>query len=210
MLRRRSKKLFLILGLFLLLLITGRIAYVNFTAYHFKETIYPINEWVPLDGDFFYTSAENTEGYFVRVSDAEILSYEEFMRKFGFTPDYLSNDSQKDVVLVRVDFKNIDNSDGGIFIRDYNILNASFSAYYAKSDLYMQLANPNFDTSAEGITLLPGTEATLNLVYTTVSRADGVTFLEEHRGDDSIVMYLNISLYPTKKMIALHLDASNL
>lgn len=205
MLRQRSKKLFCILGLLLFLCATGRIVYLNCTAYHFASSVYPIQEWVPLDGDFFYTSAENTQGYSVRVSDAEILSYAEFMRKFGFSPDYLSDDSQKDVILVQVDFKNTDNTDGGIFIRDFNIVNDSCSAYYSKSDLYMQLANPNFDTSAEGITLLPGTESTLNLVYTTVSRADGVTFLEEHRRDDSLVMYLNISLYPTKKMIALPL-----
>lgn len=210
MLRRHSKTICLLLGFLLLLFVTGRIVYVNGTAYRFKETVYPMEEWVPLDGDFFYTSNEDTDGYFVRVSDAEILPYEAFMQKFGFSPDYLAADSQKDVVLVRVDFKNVDNTSGGVFIRDYTILNASLSAYYAKSDLYMQLANPGFDTSSEGITVLPGTEASLNLVYTTVARADGVTFLEEHAGQDPIVMYLNISLYPTRKMVELRLDASKL
>ena len=62
---------------------------MNATATRFQEMSYPQGEWVPWRGIFFYTSLENTDGYFVRVSSAEAMTYEEFLERFEKPLDYL-------------------------------------------------------------------------------------------------------------------------
>ena len=178
-----------------------RIWYVNATAYSFETQEYGIGEWIPLNGDFFYSKEENTNGYSVRVREAEVVRYEDFMQRFGKPVDYLAENTQHDVVLLTVDFKNENNTDGGVFIRDFNLLNEAQSAYFNKSEIYMKIANPDLNSKADGISVMPGTEASLYMVYPTSSRADGVTYLEEQAGKEQIVMYLNVSLYPVKKCV---------
>lgn len=181
--------------------IVGRICWVNATAYDFQEEVFQQGEWVPLEGDFFYSSEEYTEGYSVRVSLAEALPYEKFMERFGKPVDYLGEQSRYDVILLKVDFKNDGNTQGGVFIRDFNLKNEARSEYFNPSADYMAIANPEFDPSTEGIRIQPGTEVSLYFVYDTLARADGVTYLEEQQTKNSLTMLLNVSLYPVNKMI---------
>ena len=181
---RVSKTLSVILLSVALVLCAWRIWYVNATAY-----------------SFFYSKEENTNGYSVRVREAEVVRYEDFMQRFGKPVDYLAENTQHDVVLLTVDFKNENNTDGGVFIRDFNLLNEAQSAYFNKSEIYMKIANPDLNSKADGISVMPGTEASLYMVYPTSGRADGVTYLEEQAGKEQIVMYLNVSLYPVKKCV---------
>ena len=162
---RVSKTLSVILLSVALVLCAWRIWYVNATAYSFETQEYGIGEWIPLNGDFFYSKEENTNGYSVRVREAEVVRYEDFMQ------------------------------------RDFNLLNEAQSAYFNKSEIYMKIANPDLNSKADGISVMPGTEASLYMVYPTSGRADGVTYLEEQAGKEQIVMYLNVSLYPVKKCV---------
>ena len=171
---RVSKTLSVILLSVALVLCAWRIWYVNATAYSFETQEYGIGEWIPLNGDFFYSKEENTNGYSVRVREAEVVRYEDFMQQFGKPVDYLAENTQHDVVLLTVDFKN---------------------------EIYMKIANPDLNSKADGISVMPGTEASLYMVYPTSGRADGVTYLEEQAGKEQIVMYLNVSLYPVKKCV---------
>lgn len=138
---RVSKTLSVILLSVALVLCAWRIWYVNATAYSFETQEYGIGEWIPLNGDFFYSKEENTNGYSVRVREAEVVRYEDFMQQFGKPVDYLAENTQHDVVLLTVDFKNENNTDGGVFIRDFNLLNEAQSAYFNKSEIYMKIAN---------------------------------------------------------------------
>lgn len=197
----------IILGVALLVTagLAGRIVFLNAAAYKFQEEIYSQNQWVPLDGNFFYESTEYTEGYSVRVSSAEALSYEEFMERFHKPLDYLGEASRHDVILLKVDFKNENNTQGGVYIRDFNLKNQSLSQYFNTSATYMGIANPEFDPYTEGIRVKPGTEASLYFVYDTLVRADRITYLDQVRGKDSVTMFLNISLYPINQMIQLEI-----
>lgn len=197
----KRKGIRLALAAVLFCVITGRICWVNAVAYDFQEEVFQQGEWVPLEGDFFYSSEEHTEGYSVRVSRAEALPYEKFMERFGKPVDYLGEESRYDVILLKVDFKNDGNTQGGIFIRDFNLKNEARSEYFNPSTDYMVIGNPEFEPSTEGIRVQPGTEASLYFVYDTLARADRVTYLEEQRTKDSLTMLLNVSLYPVNKMI---------
>ena len=116
--------------LLVLCLVVGRVVAVNATATRFQEMSYPQGEWVPLEGDFFYTSLENTDGYFVRVSSAEAMTYEEFLERFEKPLDYLGEESRHDVIVLKVDFKNQDNTQGGVLIRDLNLVNSARSRVF--------------------------------------------------------------------------------
>lgn len=80
---RVSKTLSVILLSVALVLCAWRIWYVNATAYSFETQEYGIGEWIPLNGDFFYSKGENTNGYSVRVREAEVVRYEDFMQRFA-------------------------------------------------------------------------------------------------------------------------------
>ncbi len=209
---KQNKKKLLVIGVSAVLLLAAviRIFYVNASAYQFPEQVYPMGEWAPLNGDFFFSEDEGTENYSVRVSSAEALPYAKFMERFGKEKDYLAEDSQHDVILLKVDFKNAGQEQGGVFIRDFNILNEYRSALYNTSADYMKIANPNFDPNQWGLSVRPNTKASLWFVYTTVARADHITFLDEQDKKDTLKMFLNVSLYPTKKTIELDIDISSL
>lgn len=198
---RKKRRRILWTAAVLLVVLVGRILWVNLHAAAFPQNVFSLGQWVPLEGDFFYTSLENTDGYFVRVSSAEAMTYEEFLERFEKPLDYLGEESRHNVIVLKVDFKNQDNTQGGVLIRDLNLVNSARSQYFNPSVNYMAIANPDFDPYTEGIKIQPGTEASLFFVYDTVSRADKVTYLEQQAGKESLTMFLNVSLYPVHKMV---------
>ena len=198
---RKKRRRILWTAAVLLVVLVGRILWVNLHAAAFPQKVFSPGQWVPLEGDFFYTSLENTDGYFVRVSSAEAMTYEEFLERFEKPLDYLGEESRHDVIVLKVDFKNQDNTQGGVLIRDLNLVNSARSQSFNPSVNYMAIANPDFDPYTEGIKIQPGTEASLFFVYDTVSRADKVTYLEQQAGKESLTMFLNVSLYPVRKMV---------
>lgn len=196
-----KKRIVCLVTALLTILLAVQIVSVNATAYSFQEQVFPLGEWVPLEGDFFYSNQEHTEGYSVRVSSAEVMTYRGFVNRFHKPFDYFGKDSRYDVVVLKVDFKNDGNTQGGVSIRDFTLKNEFRSQYFNTSTHYMAIANPGVDPAAEGIRIRPGTEASLYLVYDTLARADRVTYLEEHKDADSLTFLLNVSLYPVNKMI---------
>lgn len=189
-----------------------RIWYINANAFSIQEKIYQVGEWVPLEGDFFWSEEEGTEDYSIRVSSAEVLSYESFMERFEKPADYLAESDQHDVVLLKLDFKNNGKEQGSVFTREMNLLSDSRSEYHGKTDVYMDIANPNFSSKSFGLSVRPGTEASLYFVYTTASRADHVSLLDEQKekGAENVKMYLILSQYPAQKLVEMDLDLSGL
>lgn len=139
----------------LLIIIAIRIWAVNASAFSFSEEVYQVGEWVPLDGDFFYSKSEGTKDYYVRVSSAEVLSYKSFMSRFNKKEDYLASKSQHDVIMLRIDFRNDGDIQGGVFIRDSNLLNQFQSSIYNKDDEYMKIANDTYAPDMFGVSVKP-------------------------------------------------------
>lgn len=190
------------------ILVAVRIWYVNSKAYKFVTEEYSIGEWIPLEGNYFIDmDAENNDGYSVRISKAEVLPYEEFMSRFGKTADYLADYSRYDVILLTVDIKNEDNENGGVFIRDMNILTKSRSAYYNKNTDYMKIANPNISKTMDGVRVKPGTESTMYFVYPTDGQVDNITYLSalQKKNVKNFTMYVDVTRYPIKKTVRLDL-----
>lgn len=64
--------------------IVARVGYVNATAVPVPQVIrYPMGEWVELDGAFISTSSlEQTEGYALRVTDAQVISPRSYIERY--------------------------------------------------------------------------------------------------------------------------------
>lgn len=197
----------------LLALATGiRICHINAAAFSIREKINQPGEWVPLEGDFFWSEDERMDDYSIRVSSAEVLPYEAFMERFGKPADYLAESTQHDVILLKLDFKNAGEEQGSVFTREMNLLNESRSEYHSKTDVYMDIVNPNFSSKSFGLSVRPGTEASLYFVYATTARADLVSYLDEQREKEikKMKMYLILSQYPAQKLVEMDLDLSGL
>ncbi len=193
-----------------LAVVIGRIVSVNASAFSMETEIYQVGDWVPLSGSFFYSAQEHTDGYSIQVESAEALRYETFMERFDRAPDYLAENSRQDVILLKLNVKNENNTDGGIFIRDFWLSNEYRSAYFCRDDIYMAIANPQHEQVPDGVRVRPGTEASFYIVYTTIGRADGVTYLEEISGREDVKMSLDVSLYPVRKNVKMRIELSDI
>ena len=209
-----SKKIIcIILAIALTLFCAYRIWYVNSKAYQFSLEVYSVGEWVSMDGNYFNSDAEKTDGYSVRVSSAEVLTYEQFMERFGKDTDYLAEASQYDVVLLKIDFKNdSDSTDGGVYVMEYNLFTETRARFFNKSNDYMKIANTDLPKNLIGVNCQPGTEASMYFVYTTDGRADFVSYLQEleAKGTKNFTMYINLCRYPVKKSVKLELTMPNI
>ena len=121
--KRMNKKLICLFVAVVLLAGYGfRVWYVNANAYPMYEKEYEMGEWVPLEGDYFNYREEYTDGYSLRISNVEVITYEEFIGRYNKQVDYLADASQHDVILLTVDIKNEDNDNGYLFISGFTLL----------------------------------------------------------------------------------------
>ena len=98
------KVLRIVFAISIMSLLVARIAYVNATSLKRITTIHTVGDVVELDGSFTDSANENTKGYSVTVESAELLSYEEFMNRFDRPLDYLSENSRKSTVLLKLKY----------------------------------------------------------------------------------------------------------
>lgn len=190
-----KNKLKFIIILLLAIAIAGRIYYVNKNATEKVTEIYSTGEWVELDGDFMWEAIENTEGYSVKVDSAEVYTYEDYMKKYNKPEDYFADLSKFNILELSISLKNENNTDGGIYIKQFNVFpkNLNMCMYYDTDLAYL-----SEQKLSDGITIKPNTEYDLVLPY---SLYDGR--LKSIEVNDTY--YLMISDYPTRKLIKIEL-----
>lgn len=170
---------------------------VNMNVEKVPEKIYPMNVWVKYGDDFYDKETENRSGYSVKVTDAYIMSFDEYLEKHNiiifrdaelFKAEYIYN--------VTVEIKNQDNTESGISMLDTvlstsnNIMQIDYDVFDA---LYPQL-NGSISFSVK-----PGTEMEFNFPFV-VSNAE----FEKKCTYDYFVnneFYLILSRYPVSKSI---------
>lgn len=100
-----------------------RITYVNMTATKPLEEHSKMNEWVELDGSFFRSNDEKTEGYRVKVTDYEIISKEDFLKRYKLENSSISEQNSFNYfMIVSVAFMNENNEDGRVMIADWRLV----------------------------------------------------------------------------------------
>lgn len=186
-----------IVGLVIIILaVAYRIQYVKANEKYKEAPVkaYQMSEEVPFEKDI--TMDFTMEGYTITVKDAEVLTYEEFLRKYN-AEDIYSNMPDK-VYDITITLKNInaDEETGVNFMDFYLQKNAAISGL--ETNLY-SMVNPDVEGSY-AIALRKDSEKEFHLPYALWKynfREKTWNNIEEYG------LNFVATLYPTKKIISL-------
>lgn len=170
---------------------------VNSTAERVPVKVHSMEQWVEYGDNFYDKATENRNGYSVKVVDAKVVAFDEFLKQNNisvykdeelFKPEYIYD--------VTVIVKNENNTDSGINMIDTtlnsinNIMQVDFDVFDA---LYPQL-NGSISFSVK-----PGTEMEFHFPFV-VANADFEKICDyEYLTNNSF--YLNLSQYPIDNSI---------
>ena len=170
---------------------------VNSTVEKVHKKIYSMEQWVEYGDNFYDKATENRTGYSVKVVDAEVVAFDEFLKQNNisvykdkelFKPEYIYD--------VTVIIKNKNNTDSGISMIDTtlnsinNIMQVDFDVFDA---LYPQL-NGSISFSVK-----PGTEMEFHFPFA-VANADFEKICDYDYLTNN-TFYLNLSQYPVENSI---------
>jgi len=200
----RKKRLAIIGCIVVLFLVAARIVYINATASNYKNETYQMGEWIALDGAFIQKSGENTDGYFVKVNDAKLLSYNEYIELYGIDKrDKVDGLDKKTVVSLEVSIRNEDNQDGYLNIFSFDLIPESKNNYLIRDADLWSTSEDNI-SSGEGelntaLGLVENSEYTTRIPY---AINDGTENYERHQEELAQTEYeWVISNAPVRKVV---------
>ena len=170
---------------------------VNSTVERVPVKVHSMEQWVEYGDNFYDKATENRNGYSVKVVDAEVIAFDDFLKQNNisvykdeelFKPEYIYD--------VTVIVKNENNTDSGISMIDTtlnsinNIMQVDFDVFDA---LYPQL-NGSISFSVK-----PGTEMEFHFPFV-VANADFEKICDYDYLTDN-TFYLNLSQYPIENSI---------
>lgn len=170
---------------------------VNSIVERVPVKVHSMEQWVEYGDNFYDKATENRTGYSVKVVDAEVVAFDEFLKQNNisvykdkelFKPEYIYD--------VTVIIKNKNNTDSGISMIDTtlnsinNIMQVDFDVFDA---LYPQL-NGSISFSVK-----PGTEMEFHFPFV-VANADFEKICDYDYLTDN-TFYLNLSQYPIENSI---------
>ena len=129
-----------------------------------------MGEWVELDGAFCDMSRENTKGYSMRVSDAQIMSYNEYVEA------YANDDSQPEdgldtpcLAVLTIDIRNEEHvGEGGLNLFEMFLIPARGNFYYIEdAELFLKSEAKLREAGTNGwhVSIKEGTEYQIHLPY---------------------------------------------
>lgn len=170
---------------------------VNSIVERVPVKVHSMEQWVEYGDNFYDKATENRNGYSVKVVDAKVVAFDEFLKQNNisvykdeelFKPEYIYD--------VTVIIKNKNNTDSGISMIDTtlnsinNIMQVDFDVFDA---LYPQL-NGSISFSVK-----PGTEMEFHFPFV-VANADFEKICDyEYLTNNTF--YLNLSQYPIENSI---------
>ena len=170
---------------------------VNSTVERVPVKVHSMEQWVEYGDNFYDKATENRNGYSVKVVDAKVVAFDEFLKQNNisvfkdaelFKPEYIYD--------VTVIVKNENNTDSGISMIDTtlnsinNIMQVDFDVFDA---LYPQL-NGSISFSVK-----PGTEMEFHFPFV-VANADFEKICDYDYLTNN-TFYLNLSQYPIESSI---------
>lgn len=170
---------------------------VNSTVERVPVKVHSMEQWVEYGDNFYDKATENRNGYSVKVVNAKIVAFDEFLKQNNisvykdeelFKPEYIYD--------VTVIVKNENNTDSGISMIDTtlnsinNIMQVDFDVFDA---LYPQL-NGSISFSVK-----PGTEMEFHFPFV-VANADFEKICDYDYLTNN-TFYLNLSQYPIESSI---------
>lgn len=170
---------------------------VNSTVERVPVKVHSMEQWVEYGDNFYDKATENRNGYCVKVVDAKVIAFDEFLKQNNisvykdeelFKPEYIYD--------VTVIIKNENNTDSGISMIDTtlnsinNIMQVDFDVFDA---LYPQL-NGSISFSVK-----PGTEMEFHFPFVVANA--GFEKICDYDYLSNNTFYLNLSQYPIENSI---------
>ncbi len=199
--KRNLKVLWIIISLLVVALVLWFVSFYNVNSNAFKQTTeyYKMNEWVELDGNFFFDAVENTKGYSIRVNSAKLEEYDKLIQRYDKEIDTDTDmPKPKYVCLLNISVKNIANNSGYFNAMGFALYNGALQI-----PIDFDIWN-TIDKAIDGNTILKlrkDTEVTLTLPFTAQPLDEAVNSnrLNNMLEDDEFDFY--ICDFPVRKMI---------
>ncbi len=157
-----------------------------------------MNEWVALDGSFFRSNDEKTEGYSVKVTDYEIISKEDFLKRYKLENSSISEQNSFNYfMIVSVAFMNENNEDGRVMIADWRLVGKNGDFVTSMDPQILMDTDERINDYLSSVTTAPGKEISLNLTFPMT----GMKSKEEI--EKNSVYRLAVTKYPVRKYIYL-------
>ena len=196
-----------LLAAVLLLVLAGvRIWYVNRGNEYPEVVTFEMGEEVALSDTIFYDSYENREDYTLTVNSAEILTYGEFLEKYGYTEDpahplYAADDMTfpEMVYDVSITVRNIntEESESGMDFMPFTLYAKDY--YMQNSSILFAVANPQVPEGVMNFRLWPGTEMEFHLPFGFAPSSKVLPIQVNEAREDEI--YLVVSYYPQQLQV---------
>ena len=155
---------------------TIRVLYVNIYTPKVETVTYEIGQWIDLSDTFLDSKrSEQREGYSVNVKRAELLSYNEFVSRYGHEKDQIAGLDEKNVVDVELEIKNVGNEDGYISTLLCNMISESKNYYLNRDIILFNMSQPGINDFGI-ISIRSDSEYTTHIPYTLNTGDDMVRF----------------------------------
>ncbi len=191
-----------LLVFFLLCSWIAQVVYVNKNTEKPIREDYEMNEWVSFGNNYFYRSdRENRNGYEITVTNAELVSYDDFIksRNLKVVKNELSFIPEK-ILNVTVIIKNTNNTSSGISMLD-TTLNSSVDRLSIDYEIFDALY-PQLQGSIS-FSVKPGTQMEFQFPFAVTNASFQMVYTDKyfHKTD----FFLNITQYPVEKNIKITL-----
>lgn len=167
-------------------------------------------EEVPIGDNIFLDGFENMDGYTVRVNQAEIIPYQEFLEKHSYLDNERNPLFEEDELFypemvydLNLTIRNTNKTEdlaehSGINFINYHLIGTDFSMQI--SEMLYLVANPDLEVGmSEGFRLRPESEMEFNLPFFFAPSANMFPIQTEAVRNDQV--YLVVSLYPVVNRI---------
>lgn len=149
-----------------------RIWWVNARAYPdpYLEEHHAMGEWVELDGSFVDSESENTDGYSLRVVNAERISYQEYLTSYGSSADAEMPDEHeldvKSILCLTLELRNESDALGGaLLLGEMALIPTGMPLVYDYDPMLWSKVNSNIEQTSFRIAVLPGTSSVQYVPY---------------------------------------------
>ncbi len=179
---------------------------------------YEMGDIVPFENDYQTYGAENLDGYFLRMDDAQVMTYEEFLDWSGETEDEVAallqdwaDSLPEKLCLLTMTFFNEDSEADGFYLDEFSLESDTYNLNYdttltvlANTFLSWEDSNylPEVLAGSQGIYINPGEQATVYLVYDYVR-----PYFTAHHWNrlDRDTLRFMVTWFPTAKLITITL-----
>ncbi len=165
-----------LLGTFAIVLVAivglaARIWWVNERVYPYPypEEHHAMGEWIELEGAFIDSQNETTDGYAMRVTNAELISYREYLDLYGEEGVEIPDDPELDVksiLCLTLELRNDSEVSGGaILLGEFALIPDGMPLVYDFDPMLWGKSNSNINQTSFLIAVLPGTSTIQHVPY---------------------------------------------